>query len=147
MTLAPNPVRSVFVNGSRITIEAADGSTISFDVSHNQGSLIATALMVEPPTITKTEERLAARKVLGFNDDNGKAIPMDQRTPEALLETLYLRNMLDGLRAEAMMTAEKRFLEKIKIERKAKHLANARADRAEAAMRAMLDTLKEGAVK
>ena len=147
MTLTPNPVRSVFVNGGQITIAAADGSEIAFDVSHNQAAAIATALMVEPPTITSTEERRAARKVLGFTDDGGKTIQLDQRTPEALLETLYLRNMLDGLRAEAAMTAEKRFLEKVKIERKAKNLANARADRAEAAMRAMLDALKEGEVK
>lgn len=87
------------------------------------------------------EERVRACQILGIRDVNGDSIPLKDRTVEALLITMELR----ANRAEdnhiANQAAIKALEERLKIARKAKRLANRRADTAMAAVRLFLDKM------
>jgi hypothetical protein len=70
-------------------------------------------------------------------------IPVKERSREALLVTIeLLQNRLSDTRA-ARAGAEEVLLKRLKKARDAKRLANSRADRAEKAMRGLLDTFAQ----
>ena len=93
------------------------------------------------------EERRQARIILGFRNPDWSIIPLEDRTPENLLQMVrnYQDKVADSLAAHqaAMNVMEDR----LKTARKAKRLANRRADKAEKAMRALLDAFGETKVK
>lgn len=88
-----------------------------------------------------------AKIVLGLRDEYGKNIPIADRSNEGLRNTIALINNRMQDMMVAHRAAEKVLLDRLKTTRQAKAKANQRADRAEAAMRAMLDQFKQTEVK
>lgn len=89
------------------------------------------------------EERIRASKVLGFRDDDGVVIKYENRTREALIDTLRSQaktRVDDNIANKAFENAMR---ERLKAAHKAKSLANRRADVAERALRDLLDQFKE----
>ena len=89
------------------------------------------------------EERKQARIVLGISDAHRRMVPLAELSNEELLERFAL-----SVRANSDRLAEKEgalnaVRDLLKSARKAKKLANARADKAEQTMRAMLDNLAD----
>lgn len=85
-----------------------------------------------------------ARKVLGIRDEKGDAVQLKNRSREALIDTIGLINSQETDRNLAHQAAMGVMEGRLKSARKAKSLANARADRAESMMRTMLDKFHEG---
>lgn len=77
---------------------------------------------------------------------DGTAIPLEECTREQLIARF--RYVVDAHtdKLHEMSGARDALVKRCDAHRKAKALANARADRAEAAMRAMLDAFAEGKV-
>lgn len=84
------------------------------------------------------EQKKAARILLGLKDEQHMPIKMADRSPEALLVTIDLLNKSASDHTAARLATEEMLHKRLKAERKARALANARADKAVAAMRAML---------
>jgi hypothetical protein len=89
------------------------------------------------------EDRQNARKVLGFKDEDGQHIPLGERSREELLDTIAAMSAANRDRITALQGANEALLKRLKIHRKAKALANRRADHAVAMMRDMLDRFEK----
>lgn len=87
-------------------------------------------------------DRIEAGKVLGFRDEDGKVIKLEERSKEALIDTIRSIKARHEDREAANSAAIKALEERLKIARKAKQEANRRADIAEKAMRSLLDNFK-----
>lgn len=83
------------------------------------------------------EEKRSARKVLGIRDDD-RTIPVSKRSVEALVDTIALQRANHQDRFAEMQGANDALRARLRAHRKAKALANKRADTAVAAMQAML---------
>ena len=89
------------------------------------------------------EERRHAREVLGLTED-GRHIPLCDRTKEALIETMALQRAKHHDELTGRDGAIDALKARLRAHRKAKALANQRADKAVAAMKAMLDSFEKG---
>lgn len=89
------------------------------------------------------EEKRHAREVLGIRRDKN-IIPLLERSKEALIDTIIMQreNHTDAL--AAANGANEALRSRLRSHRKAKALANKRADAAVAAMRYMLDRFEDG---
>lgn len=90
------------------------------------------------------EARMEAQKVLGLRDDDGRMVPFRQMDRDTLLFRFQMMLDTNEDRGVAHAAEVKALERRLKDARNAKRLANARADRAEKAMRAMLDAFQEG---
>ena len=89
------------------------------------------------------EDRENARKVLGFKDEDGQNIPLKDRSKDALLDTIRRMSAANRDRITALQGSNDALLKRLKDHRKAKALANRRADQAVAMMREMLDRFEK----
>lgn len=85
------------------------------------------------------EERDFARRVLGIRDDEGKVIPLANRSKEDLIEQIKLTISSKYDSIAGHQAHIKALEDKLRSARKAKNMANRRADVAESTMRYMLD--------
>ena len=91
------------------------------------------------------DEKNQARRVLGIKRQDGpQPVPMKERSREALLDTIEILKANHADRIEALAGAEKALFKRLKDHRKAKALANKRADAAVAMMHEMLAHFEEG---
>jgi hypothetical protein len=88
------------------------------------------------------EEKQHARKVLGFRTDDG-TIPLEERTVESLIDLIAMQRVRHQDRITEMQGTIDALHARLKFHRKAKSLANKRADTAVAAMRDMLSRFQE----
>ena len=90
------------------------------------------------------EERMHARKVLGIRDEDGKAIPLSERSVEALIETISFIQAGHRDKLTEVQGAIDALHKRLRAHRKGRALANKRADAACAAMRDLLDRFQNG---
>jgi len=93
------------------------------------------------------EEREQARKTLGIVDSEGKSIGLEERSKEALIETIRLINARTTDRNVAHSAAMDAMEKRLKSARKAKALANRRADVALKTMADMLEAFSKFQIK
>lgn len=90
-----------------------------------------------------TEEKRQARKVLGIRSDDGN-IPLKERSREALIDTINMMSERHKDQLTELQGANDALKKRLKDHRKAKALANTRADRAVAALRAAINEFEGG---
>tara|TARA_R110000851_G_scaffold41082_7_gene103340 strand:- start:4042 stop:4386 length:345 start_codon:yes stop_codon:yes gene_type:complete len=105
----------------------------------------------ESPRIHKItyslNDRIFARKVLGLRTDKNDLVKIVDRDKEALLVTIeLLKNQIDDKKTSGE-GAIRALTDKMVILRKAKKLANSRADKAVASMKKMLEEFQESLMK
>ena len=83
------------------------------------------------------EEKQQARRMLGIRDETG-TIPVSQRTVEALIDTIALQRENHRDKVAELEGGIAALRVRLRAHRKAKALANRRADDAVAAMRDLL---------
>ena len=96
-------------------------------------------MMTRPVKPYTHEEKRKARIVLGIRDENGVMIPLKDRTVDALIDSLADMRARHADKIASMEGSIEALTKRLRSHRKAKALANKRADKAVAAMRDMLD--------
>lgn len=89
------------------------------------------------------EEKRHARVVLGFRNDDGTIKALVDRDKEELLDTLRLRSLSETDKHKAHLAAMEAMEQRLKAARRARGLANRRADTAVKMMEQMLESFKE----
>jgi hypothetical protein len=95
------------------------------------------------PTSYTRDEKKYARKVLGFRADDG-TIPLEERTVESLIDQIAMERSRHKDRLTEMQGAIDALHARLRSHRKAKALANKRADTAVAAMLDMISRFQQG---